>query len=81
MEHHQIVTIFAWFFGRYTLGIYIYFDNGNKSYALNILNDGLAKFPDDKKLHMAKLSLFKTCGDTKNYVEFKTIVDEKFKAK
>lgn len=60
---------------------YIYFDNGNKSYALNILNDGLAKFPDDKKLHMAKLSLFKTCGDTKNYVEFKTIVDEKFKAK
>ena len=60
---------------------YIYFDNGNKSYALNILNDGLAKFPDDKKLHMAKLSLFKTCGDTKNYFEFKTIVDEKFKAK
>ncbi len=59
---------------------YIYFDNGNRSYALNILNDGLAKFPDDKKLYMAKLSLFKTCGDTQNYVEFKRIIDEKFKA-
>ena len=60
---------------------YIYFDNGNKSYALNILNDGIAKFPEDKKLYMAKLSLFKTCGDTKNYVELKSFIDEKFKTK
>ena len=59
---------------------YIYFDNGNKSYALNILNDGIIRYPDDKKLYMAKLSLFKTCGDTKNYVEFKSVVDEKFKS-
>lgn len=57
---------------------YIYFDNGNKSYALNILNDGLLKYPDEKKLYMAKLSLFQTCGDTKNYVEFKTVMDSKF---
>lgn len=58
---------------------YIYFDNGNKSYALNILNDGITKFPEDKKLYLAKLSLFKTCNDTKNYVEFKSIIDAKFK--
>lgn len=57
---------------------YIYFDNGNKSYALNILNDGILKYPDDKKIYLSKLSLFQTCGDTKNYVEFKSIVDAKF---
>ena len=60
---------------------YIYFDNGNKSYALNILNDGIARYPEDKKLYLSKLSLFQTCGDTKNYVEFKTIIDEKFGTK
>ncbi len=57
---------------------YIYFDNGNKSFALNVLNDGILQYPNDKKLYMAKLSLFKTCGDMKNYIEFKTIVDTKF---
>lgn len=60
---------------------YIYFDNGNKSYALNILNDGISRYPEDKKLYLSKLSLFQTCGDMKNYVEFKSIVDEKFGTK
>ena len=60
---------------------YIYFDNGNKSYALNILNDGILKYPDDKKIYLAKLSLFQTCGDTKNYVEFKSVIDAKFGTK
>ena len=57
---------------------YVYYDNGNKSYALNILNDGITKYPNNKKLYSSKLSLFETSGDTKNYVEFKSIVDSKF---
>lgn len=51
---------------------YIYFDNGNKSFALNVLNDGILKYPNEKKIYMAKLSLFETSGDTKNYAELKT---------
>lgn len=59
----------------------IYFDNGNKSYALNMLDEGILKFPDDKKIYLAKLSLFQTCGDTKNYTEFKSVIDAKFNSK
>ncbi len=57
---------------------FIYFDNGNRSFAQNILNEGILKYPNEKKLYLSKLSLLQTCGDTRNYVDFKAIVDSKF---
>jgi tetratricopeptide (TPR) repeat protein len=57
---------------------YIYQDNGNSNYAINILNNGITKYPDNKSLYLAKLKLYEVIGDNLHYNETKNLIEMRF---
>lgn len=60
---------------------YIYYDNGNPSYAINSLNGAIEKYPNVKSLYLSKLKIYQAMGDTSSYNETKSLIDERFNTK
>jgi len=60
---------------------YIYYDNGNPSYALNNLNDAIKRYPTIKALYISKLKIYESLNDSAHYSEFKDIINERFNTK
>lgn len=57
---------------------YIYYDNGNPSYAINSLNDAISKYPSVKALYLSKLKIYESLGDNLNYNKTKDLINERF---
>lgn len=57
---------------------YIYFDNGNASYAINSLNNAISKYPDVKSLYLSKLKIYEALGDNLHYNETKDTIEARF---
>jgi tetratricopeptide (TPR) repeat protein len=57
---------------------YVYFDNGNPAFAINTLNDAIAKYPTIKALYLSKLKIYEAIGDNLNYNETSNIIEERF---
>ncbi len=57
---------------------YIYFDNGNPSYAINSLNSAIAKYPTVKSLYLSKLKIYEALGDNLHYNEVKNTIETRF---
>lgn len=60
---------------------YIYFDNGNTSYAINTLNSAIYKYPDLKSLYLAKLKIYEAINDNLHYNETKDLIETRFNQK
>lgn len=60
---------------------YIYYDNGNTSYAINMLNSAIQKYPDLKSLYLAKLKIYEATGDNLHYNEIKNLIEMRFNQK
>ncbi len=60
---------------------YIYFDNGNASYAINTLNSAIKKYPDIKALYLSKLKIYEVLDDNFHYNEVKEIINMRFNEK
>jgi len=60
---------------------YIYYDNGNSSYALNTLNDAIKRYPTIKALYLSKLKIYESLNDSEHYSEFKDLINERFNTK
>ena len=60
---------------------YIYYDNGNPSYAINSLNDAIARYPSVKALYLSKLKIYESLGDNLNYNKTKDLINERFNLK
>lgn len=57
---------------------YIYYDNGNPSYAINSLNNAISKYPSVKSLYLSKLKIYEAIGDNLHYNETKDVIDKRF---
>lgn len=57
---------------------YIYYDNGNTSYAINSLNGAIAKYPSVKSLYLSKLKIYEAIGDNLHYNETKDLIEMRF---
>lgn len=57
---------------------YIYNDLNNPAYAKAMLDMGIEKFPNNKKLYMAKLKLLEISENTMDYIELKKLMQSKF---
>lgn len=57
---------------------YIYYDNGNPSYAINTLNSAIEKYPDLKSLYLSKLKIYEALGDNLHYNETKDLIEMRF---
>lgn len=57
---------------------YIFFDNSNVTYAINTLNDGIKKYPNNKALYLSKLRIYDVTGDSADYKVMKEQIDRKF---
>lgn len=57
---------------------YIYYDNGNPSYAVNTLDDAINHYPNIKALYLAKLKIYESLGDNLHYNEVKDLINERF---
>lgn len=57
---------------------YIYIDNNNPSYAINSLNNAIAKYPDVKALYLSKLKIYESLGDNLHYNETKDLIEMRF---
>lgn len=60
---------------------YIYFDNGNPSYAINSLNDAIKRYPSVKSLYLSKLKIYEAIGDNLHYNETKDLIEMRFNKK
>lgn len=60
---------------------YIYFDNSNPNYAINVLNNAISKYPDVKSLYLSKLKIYESIGDSLHYNETKDIINKRFNKK
>lgn len=60
---------------------YIYYDNGNPSYAINSLNDAISKYPTIKALYLSKLKIYESIGDNLHYNECKDLIETRFNKK
>lgn len=60
---------------------YIYYDNGNPSYAINSLNNAISKYPCVKSLYLSKLKIYEALGDNLHYNETKDIIEMRFNRK
>jgi len=60
---------------------YIYYDNGNPSYALNTLNSAIKTYPSVKALYLSKLKIYEAIGDNLHYNETKDLLNERFNSK
>ena len=60
---------------------YIYYDNGNSSYAINTLNDATKRYPSIKALYLSKLKIYESIGDNLHYNETKDLMNERFNIK
>lgn len=57
---------------------YIYYDNGSPGYAINSLNNAIAKYPDVKSLYLAKSKIYEAIGDTLHYNETRELIEKRF---
>jgi len=57
---------------------YIYYDNGNPSYAINTLNHAISKYPGVKSLYLSKLKIYEALNDNLHYNETKDLIDMRF---
>lgn len=57
---------------------YIYYDNGNPSYAINSLNNAITRYPNIKSLYLAKLKIYESLSDNLNYNETKDLIEKRF---
>lgn len=60
---------------------YIYYDNSNPAYAINTLNNAIAKYPSVKSLYLSKLKIYEAIGDNLHYNEVKNTIEMKFNKK
>lgn len=60
---------------------YIYYDNGNPNYAINMLNNAISKYPSVKALYLSKLKIYESLGDNLHYNEIKDLINERFNTK
>lgn len=57
---------------------YIYYDNGNPNYAINMLNKAISRYPNVKALYLSKLKIYESLGDNLHYNEVKDKINERF---
>lgn len=57
----------------------IYYDKKNTPVAIKVLDDGIAKFPDERSLYEAKLKLFRTTKDAKGIKDTEAEIRSKFR--
>ena len=57
----------------------IYYDKKNTPVAIKVLNDGIAKFPDERSLYEAKLKLFRTTKDAKGIKDTEAEIRSRFR--
>ena len=57
---------------------YVYFDNGNPAFAINTLNEAIAKYPTVKALYLSKLKIYEAIGDNLNYNETRNTIEGRF---
>ena len=60
---------------------YIYYDNSNPSYSINLLNNAIAKYPSVKSLYLSKLKIYEAIGDNLHYNETKNLIEMRFNKK
>lgn len=60
---------------------YIYYDNGNPSYAINSLNNAISRYPSVKSLYLAKLKIYEAISDNLHYNETKNLIEKRFNRK
>lgn len=60
---------------------YIYFDNGNASYAINTLDNAIKTYPDVKALYLSKLKIYEVLDDNFHYNKVKEVINMRFNEK
>lgn len=60
---------------------YIYYDNGNPSYAINTLDHAITKYPDIKSLYLSKLKIYESLSDNLHYNETRDLIESRFNKK
>lgn len=56
----------------------IYYEGSNTDMAINILNAGIKKFPNEKSLYVLKLKIYEGLADDLHYNETQDIIDKRF---